>query len=306
LRINRSLRLATRKEPDRTLSKESDPTSAYLECAGVLKSLDPDRYHACLFAPVDKRESLFALYAFNAEIARIRDIISEPLPGEIRQQWWRDALCGESNRQNATNPVAAALIDTIRNFRLPVDPLLALIEARSFDLYNDPMPTWRDLEGYCGETSSTLIRLATLILSNGEDPGSADLCGHAGVAYAMMGLLRAFPIHARRQQCYIPGETLMACGITPDAIHSGADTPGLRAALNELRMRAQNHLDIVRNRSSEIPRHIRPAFYPLGPVQTHLDQCKGERYQPFSSRIEISPLRRLWLLGHFAWKMGYS
>jgi 15-cis-phytoene synthase len=276
--------------------------AAYGECMAQVRALDPDRYSACLFAPRRSQPALFALYAFNTEIARIRELVSEPIPGEMRHQWWREALSCSGREAALQNPVAAALIDTLRRFRLPPDPLLALIEARSFDLYDDPMPTWQDLEGYCGETSSALIRLATIILADGEDAGSADLCGHAGVAYAITGLLRAFPIHARRQQCYVPHEVLIACGVDLEEIFEGRDSDNLRAVLALMRARAQEHFDTLRTRIDELDPRIRAAFFPICLCQDYLDQMARPDYQPFETRIEISPLKRLWRIGRSAWR----
>ncbi|HUN10865.1 MAG TPA: phytoene/squalene synthase family protein [Rhabdaerophilum sp.] len=288
-----------------TCSQVSRPDldSAYRACQATVRQHDPDRYAACLFAPGALQPALFALFAFNSEIARIRELVSEPMPGEIRHQWWREALCCQGRGEEArTHPVALALKDTLLRYRLPPEPLLALVEARSFDLYDDPMPTWLDLEGYCGETSSALIRLATIILAEGEDAGSADLCGHAGVAYAITGLLRAFPIHARRQQCYIPHEALIACGLDVDDIHEGRDSDNLRAVLAAMRERARAHFDQVRGRIGELDPRIRAAFLPVCLCPTYLEAMERPDYQPFHSRIDISPLRRLFILGRSAWR----
>src|SRR5512140_2160659 len=108
-------------------------------CAALVREADRDRYLATLFAPAERRDALFALYAFNAEIARVRDVAREPLPGEIRLQWWREVLNGERDGEAAAHPVAAALRETLARYQLPSEQLLNLIEAHSFDLYNDPM-----------------------------------------------------------------------------------------------------------------------------------------------------------------------
>ena len=152
----------------------------------------------------------------------------EALLGEIRLQWWRDTLQGEARGDVRGNPVAAALDDTIVRFRLPRQALVDLIDARVFDLYDDPMPSLNDLEGYCGETSSSVIRLASLILADGGDPGTADAAGHAGVAYAITGLLRAFPWHARRGQVFLPMQVFARHGVARDDIVTGRGGPGLR------------------------------------------------------------------------------
>lgn len=276
--------------------------AAYEASRRILRAEDPDRYVACLLAPPAFRPHLFALYAFNCEIARVRETVSEALPGEIRHQWWREALSCDAEGASASHPVAASLLDTMKRFRLPPEPFLALIEARSFDLYDDPMPTWQDLEGYAGETSSALIRLASIILANGEEPGSAALCGHAGVTYALTGLLRAFPIHARRNQCFLPHEVLIACGVTLEDIQSGRDSDGLRAALALVRERARSHLDALRAQIRSISPAIAPAFYPVTICETLLARMERADYKPFETLITLGALERFWLVGRGAWK----
>src|SRR5919202_4066706 len=202
------------------MSGRMDP---YAHCADLVRDADRDRFLAALFAPEPSRRGLRALYAFNVEVSRVRDRVSEPLPGEIRLQWWRDAVsAGEEGtgaaEDAAAHPVAATLLDTISRFRLPRQAFRDLLDARVFDLYDDPMPTVGDLEGYAGETSSVLVRLASLILAGGTDPGGAAAAGHAGVAYGVTGLLRAFPWHARRGQVYLPQPMLTQHGVSREDI----------------------------------------------------------------------------------------
>src|SRR3954471_14198883 len=228
------------------------PAWASTHCETQVREGDPDRYFAALFAPADKRPHLFALYAFNHEIARIRETVSEALPGEIRLQWWHDTLQGEARGDVRANPVAAALDDTIVRFRLPRQALVDLIDARVFDLYDDPMPTLTDLEGYCGETSSALIRLASLILNDGADPGAADAAGHAGVAYAVTGLLRALPWHVRQGRIYLPHTVLDAHGVAREDVLAGQGGPGLAKAVAELRGVARRHLRRTRDQHAAV------------------------------------------------------
>ena len=117
----------------------------------AVRGADRDRYLSVLYAPADKRAPLFALYAFNAEIASVRDRIREALPGEIRLQWWRDAI---ANDEAGGHPLAEALLAAISSHNLPTKPFDDYLEARIFDLYDDPMPGRAELEGYCGETAS--------------------------------------------------------------------------------------------------------------------------------------------------------
>src|SRR3954471_12285950 len=257
------------------------PAWASTHCETQVREGDPDRYFAALFAPADKRPHLFALYAFNHEIARIRETVSEALPGEIRLQWWHDTLQGEARGDVRANPVAAALDDTIVRFRLPRQALVDLIDARAFDLYDDPMPTLADLEGYCGETSSALIRLASLILNEDADPGAADAAGHAGVAHAMTGLLRAFPWHARRGQVFLPAQVFNRQGVSREDIVTGRGSPGLAAALAEIRAIARDHLRRTRALRATIPAKLAPAFLPVALVERYLARMERPGYEPF-------------------------
>src|SRR5947209_6479256 len=109
---------------------------AYEHCLGHVRALDRDRFLAGLFAPSAARPHLFAILAFSAEIARVRDLVSDPLPGEVRLQWWRDLLEGKPHGDVEGHPIAAALLDTIAKFALPASALVRLIDARVFDLYD--------------------------------------------------------------------------------------------------------------------------------------------------------------------------
>jgi 15-cis-phytoene synthase len=268
---------------------------AFSHCEALVRDGDPDRYVATLFAPPDKRSHLFALYAFSLEVARIREAVREALTGELRLQWWRDALQGEARGDVTANPVAAALDETITRFRLPRQALVDLIDARVFDLYDDPMPSVSDLEGYCGETSSALIRLASVILSP-DDPGPADAAGHAGVAYAVTGLLRAFPWHARRGQVYLPKTVMDSRGVTREEIVSGRSSPGLLAALSEMRGVARTHLDRTNALRGVIPRQATPAFLPVMLVPGFLSRMERADYDPFTTVVDLPRWRKLWII----------
>ena len=155
-------------------------------CQDLVAKADKDRFLSCLFAPQDARPHLFALYAFNVEIARIREAVSEPQVGLVRQQWWLDTIDGIYAGRTPDHPVAQALVAAIAKGDLPKHALQNLVIAREFDLFDDPMPSLADLEGYLGETSSSLIQMAALILGK----GAAEAAGLAGVAFGLAGVLR--------------------------------------------------------------------------------------------------------------------
>jgi phytoene synthase len=230
-------------------------------CLATLRDTDRDRYLACLLAPEDKRGALAALYAFNAELARIRDLVHEPLPGEVRMQYWRDLLEGQAHGSSAANPIAAELLAAIELHRLPRQTLIDMIDARIFDLYDDPMETRGTLEGYAGETASALIQLASLVLSPEDARRSSDVAGHAGVAQAIAGLLLLMPLHRRRGQLYLPLEILTATGLDRDSFLEGKDMARISAAIEAFAGLGREHL--AKARAGNISPTVFPAFLPV-------------------------------------------
>jgi 15-cis-phytoene synthase len=257
-----------------------------------------------MFAPADVRPRLHALYAFSLEVARVREIVSDPMPGEIRMQWWVDAIEGEARGDVRSHPVASALIDTIRRYSLPRSAFTNLIEARRFDLYDDPMSSLETLEAYCGHTASALFRLASIILADGREPGGADAAGFAGVAYALTGLLRAFPWHSSRGQIYTPVDLLESHGLTPAAALTRPAAPGLLTALGELRELARRRYDEAMEALDGVTPAARAAFLPLAVAPLYLGAMQRASYQPFSTRIEVAQWRRQWALWRMARAVG--
>ena len=269
---------------------------AYVYCETLLREHDPDRWLACLFAPWSHRKHLHALYAFSLEVARVREIVSDPMPGEIRFQWWRDALEGEERGDISAHPVASALLDTVKRFKLPRAALTNLVDARTFDLYDDPMPGMRQLEGYGGETSSALIRMACLILADGRDPGGADAAGHGGLAYAITGLLRALPWHGARGQVYLPGDVLKEAGAMPQDLIAGVGSEAVVKALAHMRAVARKHLAAALEGVGTVDPVARPAFLPLALVEPYLAAMEKPGYDPFKTVIQLPQWRRQWRL----------
>jgi len=262
-------------------------------CLELVRAADKDRFLAGLFIPEEKRRYIMALYAFNVELARIRESVSEITLGEIRLQWWRDTIEAIFSKENQQHPVAQELALAIRKGAIPKAPLLNMIEARQFDLYNDPMPTMRDLEGYLGETSSMLIQLAATILT-GPDAAAqiAETAGFSGVAWGLTGLLRSLPLHRARGQCYMPKDLLARHGLTPADLIAGREPEKLLAMLSEALARAQLRLSEARASASELTTAARPAFLVLSLTEPYLKKIARLGLRALTTVAEVSQLRR--------------
>lgn len=231
-------------------------------CLSTLRASDRDRYLACLLSPPDKRDALAAIYAFNAEIARIRDVIRQPLAGEIRLQWWRGQFEQGPNDEAEANPVASALFKAVETYRLPRQTFIDMLDARIFDLYDDPFPDRNALEGYAGETASALIQLACLILSPRDAAAMAQAAGHAGVAQAIAGALLLMRTHSARGQLYVPLDLLSAVGLDRESFLAGDDKARIAAAIEAFAGLGLDHLRKARE-AGRIPAAIMPAYLPV-------------------------------------------
>jgi 15-cis-phytoene synthase len=263
-------------------------------CADLVRSHDFGRYASTLFVPAAQRRALLALYAFNVEISRVREQVSQPLPGEMRLQWWTDMLAGAGHGGVEGNPVAAELNLAIRSWRLPVERLSRLIVEHQFDLYNDPMPTMAALEGYINDTSAALFSLGAAI-AGWQSPDIEHLARHAGLALGMTQVLAALPLDASRRQLFVPLQLLESPGSGMEDVYSGKETPKLRAALDQLIREARGHLDTALALLATAPPEVRPVFLPLALTARDLQRMSRADTDLFRPHV-TSRLRMLWTL----------
>ena len=263
-------------------------------CAELVRTHDFVRYASTLFMPGPQRRALLAIYAFNTEISRVREQVSQPLPGEMRLQWWTDMLAGAGHGGIEGNPVAAELLLVIRDYRLPVDPLSRLIDEHQFDLYNDPMPSMAALEGYINDTSSALLSLAGRVVARPSETID-HLARHAGFAQGMVQVIAALPWDAARRQLFVPLQLLQQHGSGMEEVFLGKQTPQARAAIDQLIGEAQGHLKTAFELLAEVPPEVRPVFLPLALVRRDLKRMSRADSDPFAPRTP-SRLRTLWTL----------
>src|SRR3569833_3910695 len=171
-------------------------------CAQLVREHDFERYAATLFVVPRARRPLLALAAFNVELRRIRDHVSQPLPGEIRLQWWRDLIDGDARGSVEASPVAAELMTAVSNHDLPRSELSQLVDARVFDLYDDPMLSLDMLERYCDDTAGRLCSLRARILG-GASEAARHAAHHAGIAQGLAEVILFLLFYAARMLFFL-------------------------------------------------------------------------------------------------------
>lgn len=275
-----------------TRTEQSADDAGYL--TRLVRNHDRPRYYSCLFAPAGRRDHLFALYAMNSEICRIPESVAEPGLGDVRLQWWQDAILAAD--AGGDTPVMRGLIRAMQSCRLPADALAQLVEAHRNDLYGDPPATLQDLEGYFGRTDSALFQLASLILGS-KGAETADAAGHAGIAYGLvqqLGVLCSLRRHGRQ----IASADLMEIyDIEPGTMFLEAPPEGFEALLDHLLDTATQHLDQAKAATRLIPTQCRPAFLPLAILPMQIRRISAARANLWHEPVVQSDLAALLRIG---------
>lgn len=259
-------------------------TTIFDYCAGELRTYDPDRYFACLLAPPAPRRALLALYAFNLEIAKTRETVSEAMLGQIRLQWWREALDGIYAGSPRDHAVVLALNDAIRRHGLSRPLLDGMIDGRERDLDDTPPLSVEDVLSYASATAGALNCLAGEVLGI---PGSAAL-RDAGIGYAVTGLVRAVPFHAGQGRSWLPG-------LPAHAVFKGAQN--IAGPVEELVDAAKISRRAALAEIGSLPQAARLACLPLATCRGDLSRLRRAAYDPFTARYAGPLSRRLKMLG---------
>ncbi|MCH2396075.1 phytoene/squalene synthase family protein [Oceanibaculum sp.] len=272
------------------------PEAALSYCAQEVRRHDPERFLTCLFAPADRREALFALYAFNQEVAKTRAIVSEPLLGEIRLTWWREAIAEIYEGTPRQHAVVQALAGAVRAHDLPRAPFDRLIESRGQDLQPEPPADLPALLDYADGTAGTLADLCLSALGGVER--QAGIARTAGIAVALTGLLRALPFHAREHWVNLPASLMEQHGVGLRELYDLKPGAGLNRVVESVADSARAHLNETRSLRRHVPKRALAALLPLTLAEGHLKRLAKNGHDVFDTSLaEKSPLA--------AWRLSW-
>ena len=269
------------------------------DAARLVRDFDRERFVTALFAPLDRREALMTLYAFNVEIARVRESVREPMAGMIRLQWWRDVLTAAAEGCPADrHPIATPLGAMLADGRLSAELIERLLTGRERDLDPQGPADLAAAESYADETSATVTALALGLLgATGADTEAAGR--HVGIAWALLGQVRAMGFHLSIGRLTLPEGVLRQAGTDGDSVLTGRAPPAALAetarAMGEL---ARHHL--AEARRLRVERAALPALLPAVLADGHLGRLDKAGWNPFDPRVQAAnpqPLRLAW--AHF-------
>lgn len=270
-------------------------------CLDEVRRLDHDRYLTTLFLPTDKRADVLALYAFNLEIARTREIVSEPILGQIRLQWWRETIEGIYAKTPREHPVVEALSTACQRNNLDRGVLEALINAREADLEDAPPPDLATLETYACDTSGRLSELVMSALQGGDT--ARAVANKVGTAWALVGLARSVAFHAQTHRIYIPHDLLTEYEVEQRRVLDLKPTAGLNAAVRRIVERAEAMLMDARASRGSISSAERKGLLLATLADRHVANMRKADFDPFafSALDPARPIRLTWN----AWRGRY-
>jgi phytoene synthase len=218
---------------------------------------DPDRFVSLFFAPVERREHLLALYAFDAEVAHIGEVAREAMAGRVRLAWWREQIVAIYAGAAMHTPTARGLAQVVRTRRLPRELFEAALDARELDLKETPFRDEAAMAAHADAVAGGVLRLACRIL--GAEHRADEPARDAGRAVAYLGHLRDLSYFAERRRCRLPLTWLEEAGINAEDVFAAQSvTPALRTVVERLRSRVLISLRAVNQ--SRFPRAAMPAL----------------------------------------------
>ncbi len=258
--------------------------------ADQVRRYDHDRFMTAIFAPPVAREHLFAIYAFNIEIAKTGEVVSEPLIGQIRLQWWRDTLDRLYANEVVAHGVARPLGQAIAAAGLDRAQFDRLIDAREFDLDQTPTGDMAALRTYAEDTGAPLVAMAVKAAGGGAGPPMAEIARLVGTGWALTGLMRAVPFHARQRRLYLPADRLAAAGVRIGRLFDLKPEPGLADVVREIAEEAGANFRAARKLVGKLPKRGRSPALLAELGQMYLTDLRRAGWNPFV--LEARPPRR--------------
>ncbi len=255
---------------------------------------DPERYLAALLSPAEVQDDLLALAAFGAEIARIPHLVTEPMMGEIRLQWWRDILPGLAEDAVTGNPVADALGLCVRRHGLPQGLILGMLDARAFDLYADPMPDEQTFRAYLAKSEGALIELSLRVLGGWPPGTAASAIVETGQAVGLVRVLASLPAMLAKGRCALPATRLRSAGIEPGDLAAMPIGDPARRLVRSFHADARAALAKVAAQWRRIPQRERAALLPAAMVEPQLRALEHKSLHPGRDLAVVLPVTRVW------------
>ncbi|CDO61206.1 Phytoene/squalene synthetase-like protein [Candidatus Phaeomarinobacter ectocarpi] len=249
-----------------------------------LRRTDSDRFLSALFAPAESRPHLFALYALDQELKRIPGLVSEPMLGAIRFQWWRDTIGSIYQGEHPGHELVPSLAAAIEAGSLPAEGFHNWLDAREDEMSELPFADLAAMESHARRAEGSIMTMAGTILGTAD---MADKLSGFAAAYGLVEMLKRFGSAAGNQIALLPADHIAG---QEDALFSGRLTPEITRAFSDVAFRAHSLLETTRK--DPTAREVLPAGLHAGLVPGYARMFTHSGFDPYRSVPEIPAYRR--------------
>ncbi len=254
-------------------------------CAAQVRRFDYDRFICTLFAPPEEREGLAAVYAFNVEVARIRESVRQPMLGHIRLQWWADTVDAIFAGRPPRHDIALALSSAVQRFGLDRRHFDRLLETRAFDMDEQAPADVAALIAYAEGTAATIGFLSLDVLG-AEGAAARAAVRDVGIAWALTGVLRAVPFHARERRIYLPASLNREAGLDVFQLFEMRSPQALKSVVAAVAECARSRLHTARAAYRDVPPQALPALLPATLADGYLLRLQRAAFDPFAAAVQ--------------------
>ena len=254
-------------------------------------------YYSFLFLPPERRRAITALYAFCREVDDVVDECADADVARAKLAWWRNETAAIYGR-SPQHPVAQALAPVVRSFRLPQERLQEIIDGMEMDLAQRRYVDFSALRLYCHRVAGVVGLLSAEIFGY-SDPATLRYAENLGLAFQLTNIVRDVGEDARRDRVYLPLDELARHGVTvADVMHARASDGFSRL----MEFQIERALGFYRDALALLPaadrKAQRPGLVMAAIYQALLDEIRADSAQVLTSRVALTPLRKLWI----AWR----
>jgi len=270
-----------------------------IERAGAAKS---SFYAAMKLLPEERRNAMFAIYAFCRDVD---DIADEPAPEgtkPIELALWRSEIEAVYAGLVPGKPLARALMAPVKHFGLLKQDFLAVIDGMAMDAERDiRAPSLAELDLYCARVASAVGRLSVRVFGTWEPPAD-EVADHLGRALQLTNILRDLDEDAERGRLYLPRETLDKHGIAGDDPALVLADPALAAVCAEIAALARQHYQAAERAMARCRRAaMRPAMMMGGVYHALLLRLERRGWAAPRPEVKVPKLLKIWI----ALRRGY-
>ena len=254
-------------------------------------------YYSFLFLPPPRRRAIIALYAFCREVDDIVDECTDEHVAQTKLNWWRQEI-GDLYQGQPHHPVSHALLPVIRDFNLPAEQLLEIIDGMEMDLSLHRYEDFKSLRLYCHRVAGVVGELSAVIFGY-TDRATLRYAADLGLAFQLTNIIRDVGEDARRNRIYLPMDELAKFNVPASDILNAHQTDNFKQLMEFQYQRAQQFYEQAFAALPAVDRKTqKTGLIMAGIYRTLLEEIRRDGFQVLTQRTALTPLRKLWI----AWR----